>query len=115
MFGTLQLTRTNPAHIGTASLQQVQNIATKANTKADATTANIRQDSFENYLMQAVSSLNEKQMQVGDLQKQLLVDPDSVDIQDVTIAMGKAQMTLNLAQSVADRIIKGWSEVTTTR
>lgn len=114
MFGTLELTRTNPAHIGNSPLQSLGSIAQKAKEQSH-TEVSIKSDSFESYLMEAVSNLNKQQNSVTNIQKQLITDPDSVDIHDVTIAMSKAQMSLSLAQSVVDRIIKGWSEVTTTR
>ncbi|MBO4547356.1 MAG: flagellar hook-basal body complex protein FliE, partial [Treponema sp.] len=47
--------------------------------------------------------------------RQILTDPDSVDIHDVTTAMAKAQMSMTLAKTVVDRVITGWNEITTTR
>ena len=59
--------------------------------------------------------MNEQQLDVNRMQEKLITDPDSLDIHDVTIAMAKARMSLNLAQTVIDRIVQGWSEITTTR
>ena len=67
------------------------------------------------YLIDAVKSMNEQQLDVNRMQEKLITDPDSLDIHDVTIAMAKARMSLNLAQTVIDRIVQGWSEITTTR
>ena len=47
--------------------------------------------------------------------QQLITDPDSVDVHDVTIAMAQASLSLSLAQTVIDRVIKDWNEITTTR
>ena len=44
-----------------------------------------------------------------------MTDPDSVDIHDVTTAMAKAQMSLSLAQTVIDRLVTGWNELSTNR
>ena len=71
--------------------------------------------SFDDYLIQAFAKLNAQQMNVANLQQQVITDPDSVDLHDVTIAMSKARMSLNLAQTVIDRLVQGWSEITTTR
>lgn len=71
--------------------------------------------SFEDYLVQAFQSMNRQQLDVSALQQQVITDPESVDLHDVTIAMSKARMSLNLAQSVIDRLVQGWSEITTTR
>ena len=71
--------------------------------------------SFEQYLLNAVSSVNDKQMASDSIAQQLITDPDSVDVHDVTIAMAEASLSLNLAQTVIDRVIKDWNEITTTR
>lgn len=70
---------------------------------------------FAEYLVGAVSEMNDQQIAVSDIERQVITDPDSVDPQDVTIAMAKARMSLNLAQSVIDRLITDWNEITTTR
>jgi flagellar hook-basal body complex protein FliE len=114
-FGTLQMTRTDPAHTGRAKLSDIAgsplndipSAAEKGSAKA--------QLSFEDYLLNAVNSMNGQQVDVNDLEQKVLTDPDSVDPQDVTIAMAKARMSLNLAQTVIDRIVTGWNEITTTR
>lgn len=70
---------------------------------------------FADYLVGALSSVNDNQLAVSALEKQVMTDPESVDPEDVTIAMAKARMSLNLAQSVIDRLITDWNEITTTR
>ena len=105
----IQMTRTNPAHVGSAKLSilgqeysnQIQNVKTMG--------------SFESYLVNAVSSMNSQQLDVSRVQEQLITDPDSVDIHDVTTAMAKAQMSLSLAQTVIDRLVTGWNELSTNR
>ena len=62
-----------------------------------------------------MDSMNSQQLDVTKIQEQLITDPDSVDVHDVTIAMQKARMSLNLAQTVIDRIVTNWNEITTTR
>ena len=59
--------------------------------------------------------MNNQQIEVNELQQKVVTDPESVDLHDVTIAVAKARMSLNLANSVIDRIVSGWSEITTTR
>jgi flagellar hook-basal body complex protein FliE len=114
-FGTLQMTRTDPAHTGTAKLSDIAgsplNDIPSAAEKGSAKT----QLNFEDYLLNAMNSMNGQQVDVNNLEQKVLTDPDSVDPQDVTIAMAKARMSLNLAQTVIDRIVTGWNEITTTR
>ena len=71
--------------------------------------------SFESYLIDAVSYVNDTQNKSTALFEQAVIDPDSVDAHDVTIAMAQANLSLSLAQGVIDRMIRGWSEITTTR
>lgn len=107
-IGSLELNRNNPAHLGTTPLLD-------SFGRAPEKTVEKSKGSFENYLLAAVEELNGQQTEVGKLQEQLITDPDSVDIHDVTIAMAKAQMSLNLAQTVIDRVITGWNDLSQTR
>ncbi|MCR5764191.1 MAG: flagellar hook-basal body complex protein FliE [Treponema sp.] len=107
-IGSLELNRSNPSHLGTAPLIDSVGKATNAPVEKS-------KGSFENYLLAAVEELNGQQAAVGKMQEQLITDPDSVDIHDVTIAMAKAQMSLNLAQTVIDRVITGWNDLSQTR
>ena len=115
-LGSFQMTRTVESHYGhqkllnTAEAGKILNIENAAETGVEKTRI-----SFENYLIDAVKSMNEQQLDVNRMQEKLITDPDSLDIHDVTIAMAKARMSLNLAQTVIDRIVQGWSEITTTR
>ena len=100
-----QMKRTNPAHFGTAPL--TGNGATNS-----VATSGV---SFREQLTVAVSALNDQQLAVGRVEQQLITDPDSVDVHDVVTAMAKAQMSLGLAQTVIDRLVSGWNEISTTR
>lgn len=82
---------------------------------AKISTQNTNKRSFESYILEAVDAVNEKQLDVSRVEQKLITDPDSVDIHDVTTAMAKAQMSLNLAQTVIDRLLTGWSELQATR
>jgi flagellar hook-basal body complex protein FliE len=44
-----------------------------------------------------------------------ITEPDSVDIQDITIAEAKANLSLNITRTLLDRIVRGWKEVINTR
>ena len=71
--------------------------------------------SFEQTILAAFDKMNEKQQNTDALAQKMMVDPESVDVHDVTIAMAEANLSLKIAQSVIDRVIKGWNEITTTR
>ena len=112
-FGTLQMIRTDAAHYGTGDV--VSLTQNPDNTSLLHTTQKDGKLSFADYLLDAVNTVNSQQMDVTKLQKQVITDPDSVDVADVTIAMQKARMSLSLAQTVIDRLVSGWSELTTVR
>lgn len=71
--------------------------------------------SFEQTLLGAFDAMNSKQIKSEDMAQQMLIDPESVDVHDVTIAMAEANLSLKIAQTVIDRVIKDWNEITTTR
>ena len=102
----IQLNKTHELHNGQTSI---------STENAAAVRVEKNRRSFDDYLIQAFEKLNDQQVNVANLQQQVITDPDSVDLHDVTIAMSKARMSLNLAQTVIDRLVQGWSEITTTR
>lgn len=117
-IGSLELNRTNPAHLGT---KPVIDTAKKlymdsfGNVSDAAPKEQIKRGDFENAMLEAAREMNAQQVNVAKLQEQIITDPDSVDIHDVTTAMAKAKMSLNLAQTVIDRLITGWNELSQNR
>lgn len=127
-FGTLQLQRTDAQHFGngkitpvttnrpgTSPVSPVKGIQQNTQAASISRAGSVNQKSFQDYLLEAVNSVNSSQIEVNNIQETLITNPDEVDIHDVTIAMSKARMSLNLAQSVIDRLVSGWNEITTTR
>ncbi len=108
MISELQMIRSNAAHVGTGT------VASLTQTTKD-TTGVSNKGSFDTFLIDAVSSMNNKQQMASDISEQVIIDPDSVDVHDVTIAMAEANLSLTLANTVISRITQAWSEITTTR
>lgn len=104
-----ELLRAYPGHSGTAPLMN------SSSSKIADSHSDSARPSFQSFLLEAVNGVNQQQLDVSRVQKQLITDPDSVDIHDVSTAMAKAQMSLNLAQTVIDRLLTGWSEIQTGR
>mgnify|MGYP004444825959 CR=1 FL=1 len=75
----------------------------------------IKEKAFSEYLSEAFSAMNRQQTDLASIEQQVITDPDSLDIHDVTTAMAKAQMSMTLAKTVVDRVVTGWNEITTTR
>ena len=112
-FGSLKISRKAEGHFGTGPVQGYSAIkpdlppihSEKVETKA----------SFQDYLLEAMKSVNAQQLEVSDLTQKVITDPDDINVAQVTTAMAKARMSLNLAQNVIDRLLSGWNEITTTR
>ena len=125
-FNTFQMTRTNEAHFGQGKIQPLTQNApgmspiqkiqrAEKNTEASSIQPAGQSKTFQSYLLDALESVNNQQLDVNKVQEKLITDPDDVNVADVTIAMAKARMSLNLAQTVIDRLVTGWNEITTTR
>jgi len=71
--------------------------------------------SFEDALLEAMDGVNAYQAKSEGLIQQMIVDPDSVDAQDVTIAMAEANLSLNLAKTILSRVVTAWKDVINTR
>ncbi|MBP5284408.1 MAG: flagellar hook-basal body complex protein FliE [Treponema sp.] len=110
-FGTLELNRTSSSHLGTAAVHnplEIKGLKKQAEAKP-------AKGAFESFLREAVEGMNAQQVQVSKINEQIITDPDSVDIHDATISMAKAQMALNLAHTVIERLISGWTELSQNR
>jgi flagellar hook-basal body complex protein FliE len=70
---------------------------------------------FSRALRDAFYRVNNLQRGSEELTKQLAVNPDSVDIHDVTIAAEKARLSLMLTKSVVDRITQAYRELINMR
>lgn len=82
---------------------------------ADSSTSEKKMGAFESALVNAMNSMNEQQLEVNRLGEKFITEPDSVNIEEISTAMAKAQMSLSLAQTVIDRVVTGWNELSTNR
>jgi len=97
----LRLARTDPRHF-----------ATGGGTPA---LGQDRPPSFEDAMLKAMDGVNASQLESSAAIEQSLVDPDSIDAHDVTIAMAKANMSLNITRTVLDRVVRAWKDILNTR
>ncbi|MBR7064075.1 MAG: flagellar hook-basal body complex protein FliE, partial [Treponema sp.] len=96
-FGTLQMTRTLPAHTGRVNLTDIAGAPHNKIPSSAEEAIGRKSLSFSEYLTQAVQSMNDMQLNASLLGEKILSEPDSVDVHDVSIALSKARMSLNLA------------------
>lgn len=70
---------------------------------------------FSYAFTQALNGVNDLQKQGTDLAEQMLIDPDSVDPHDVTIAMAKANTSLQMTKTILDNALKAYREIINIR
>ncbi|HSV56940.1 MAG TPA: flagellar hook-basal body complex protein FliE [Magnetospirillaceae bacterium] len=97
----IRLARTNPLHYTSAGQL--------GGAEAE------RRPSFEDALLRAMDGVNAHQTENTNLVQRMLVDPDAVDAHDVTLAMSRASMSLNIARTVLDRVVRAWRDLINTR
>jgi len=71
--------------------------------------------SFGNLLLDSINSVNAMQQTSEALSIQAVVDPESVNVHDVTIAAAKASMSLSITKNVVDRVIQAYREIQSVR
>ena len=97
----VKIQRTNPVHMDIKG--------STAPDKASGPT------SFSNAMMKAMEGVNSSQMTATELSEKMLTDPDSVDAHDITIAQAEASLSLNIARTIMDRVVRGWKEIINSR
>jgi len=70
---------------------------------------------FEHAMLQALDKVSGAQLQASQLQKEALINPDTVDIHDITIAQAEASMALGITRNVLSRLTQGWRDLINTR
>ena len=112
----LSLTTTHPKHMSFNSesyLNQGSKI-TEMGKKigADAVT---RSGTFQEAMLQALDKVSGYQQFASSLHEAAIIDPDSVDIHDITIAQAEASMSLNITRNVLSRLVQSWRDLINTR
>jgi len=70
---------------------------------------------FGDTMLAALDKVSADQQFAANLEQQAIIDPDSVDAHDITIAQAKARMSLDIARNVLSRIVQGWKDLINTR
>jgi len=70
---------------------------------------------FEKAMMQALDKVSGAHIQASNLQREAIINPDSVDIHDLSIAQSEAEMALGITRNILSRLVQGWRELINTR
>ena len=74
-----------------------------------------RAGTFDDAMLQALDKVSQLQQEPSNLIQQSIIDPESVDVHDITKAQAEASLALNITRTVLDRIVRGWKEIINTR
>jgi flagellar hook-basal body complex protein FliE len=70
---------------------------------------------FEDAMLQALDKVSGAQLNASELQKEAIINPNSVDIHDITIAQAEASMALGVTRNILSRLVQGWRDLINTR
>ncbi len=72
-------------------------------------------EEFAAALKNALGETNKMQQDLSDITQAYLTDPESVDAHDVTIAMSKANMSIEITKAVVDGALKAYNNIINIR
>ena len=112
----LQLKVTHPKHIAseTADFLAEGSKITDTGKKIGADMV-MRSGTFTDAMLGALDKVSSYQQFSSQLNQAALVDPDSVNVEDVSIAMAEASMSLNITRNVLSRLVQSWRDLINTR
>ena len=112
----LPLTVTHPKHMASELTDFLAegNKITETGKKIGAE-AVIRSGSFADAMLGALDKVSAHQQFASNLNQAAFLDPDSVNPEDVSIAMARASMSLNITRNVLNRVVQSWRDIINTR
>ena len=105
----VKLARTNPLHLaGTAAF---------GGTPASDQAASVggAESAFGKLLMSALGNVNGSQLNAAQLSQQMITDPNSVNVEQVTIALADANLALSMTKAIVDRALAAYREIINVR
>jgi flagellar hook-basal body complex protein FliE len=99
----VKLVRTNPMHLAGEGEAPAASVAGET------------EKSFADILMGAIGNVNESQLNAMNLSQKMVTDPRSVNVEDVTIALADANLTLSMTKAVVDRALAAYREIINIR
>jgi flagellar hook-basal body complex protein FliE len=75
----------------------------------------LQSEGFGDVMLRALDKVSGDQQKAGALIETAIINPEAVDIHDVTIAQAEAAMSLNIARTVLNRLVQDWKDIINTR
>ena len=70
---------------------------------------------FEQAMLQALDKVSGAHQHASQLQEEALLNPDAVNVHDVTIAQAEANLSFNITRTILSRLVQGWKDLINTR
>jgi len=110
------MVRTHPKHMGPIDSPYFGNgekmLKLEKTIGADGIT---RAGTFDDVMLRALDKVSNQQQFVSELEKEAIINPDSVDIHDITIAQAEASMAFGITRNILSRLVQGWRDLINTR
>jgi len=116
MTDMISMVRTNPKHMGPLDspyagtgnhiLDLRKKIGAEGITGAGT---------FEDAMLQALDKVSGSQQRAANLEREAIINPDMVDVHDVTLAQAEASMSLGITRVILSRLVQGWRDLINTR
>ena len=115
-FEHIAMTRTHDHHVGPLDSPYAGSgrniLALRDTIGAEGIT---RAGTFETAMLQALDRVSGAQHSASNLQREAIINPDAVDVHDITIAQAEANMALGITRNILSRLVQGWRDLINTR
>ena len=75
----------------------------------------IRSGTFADTMLGALDRVSSYQQHASNTNQAALLDPDSVDVHDITVAQAQARIALDITRNVLNRLVQSWRDIINTR
>jgi flagellar hook-basal body complex protein FliE len=97
----VKLARTNPNHFAGLGEEAPKPAGTE--------------QAFGTLLLSALNQVNASQTKAAGLEQQMITDPESVNVHDVTIALAEANLAISMTKAIVDRALAAYREIINVR
>ena len=70
---------------------------------------------FSETMLKALDKVSDYQKYSDNLYEQAILAPDSVNVEDIAMAEAQANMSLNIARTILNRVVQAWKDIINTR
>jgi len=75
----------------------------------------VKDSNFSEAMLKALDKVNAYQRYHEDIVQQAMLDPDSVNIEDISTAEAQANMSLNITRTILNRVVQAWRDIINSR